>query len=319
LKLAILWIPSLGKKALLFLASVISLFTACGPHEEWNKSTLVYFDTICEMNVLCEPRRFEACQKEVQRIFAEIETSFSPGIKEHSSPLVLNLFDKALQVYQDSNGFFDITVAPLSRLWGFIDKKYHLPAPEGIEKTLKIVGMDKVKKEKGRLVLLPDMELDWGGIAKGLGIDLASGALKKMGISRAFINSGGDLFCWGSNPSNRLWKIGIMHPRKNGYLGVLSLSDMGIATTGDYQRYFEIDNVRYHHVLDPHTGYPSRNKQSVTVIGPQALYCDALSTALFASPHPEKIMEKYPEYGALIVDSKGNVFAVGKSFPVELL
>ena len=271
------------------------------------------------MNVLCEPRRFEACQKEVQRVFAEIEASFSPGIKDVGSPLVLYLFDKALQVYQDSNGFFDITVAPLSRLWGFIDKKYRLPLPEEIGKTLKIVGMEKIKKENGRLVLLPDMELDWGGIAKGFGIDLASEALKKIGISRAFINSGGDLFCWGRNPSSHLWKIGIMHPRKKGYLGVLSLSELGVATTGDYQRYFETDNIRYHHVLDPHSGYPSRNKQSVTVIGPQALYCDALSTALFASPHPEKIIEKYPEYGALIVDSQGNVFAVGKTFPVELL
>ncbi len=271
------------------------------------------------MNVLCEPRRFEACQKEVQRVFAEIEASFSPGITDLDSPLVLNLYDKALQVYQDSDGFFDITVAPLTRLWGFIDKRYQLPSPEEIEKTLRIMGMDKIKKENGRLVLLPDMELDWGGIAKGLGIDLAAEALKKLGITRSFINSGGDLFCWGKNPSNQPWKIGIMHPRNKGYLGVLSVSELGVATTGDYQRYFEIDHIRYHHVLDPHTGYPSRNKQSVTVVGPQALYCDALSTALFASPHPKKIIEKYPEYGALIVDSQGHVLAVGKNFPVELL
>ncbi len=309
----------MDKKAFIFLVAFISFFTSCAPQEEWNTATLLYFDTICEINVLCEPRRFEACQEEVQQVFAEIEASFSPGITDLDSPLVLDLYDKALQVYQDSNGFFDITVGPLTRLWGFIDKKYQLPPPEEIEKTLKIVGMEKTKKEKGRLVLLPDMEFDWGGIAKGLGIDLATEALKKTGITRSFINSGGDLFCWGKNPSNQPWKIGIMHPRKKGYLGVLSLSELGVATTGDYQRYFEIDNIRYHHVLDPHTGYPSRNKQSVTVIGPRALYCDALSTALFVSPHPEKIIEKYPEYGAIIVDSQGNVFSVGKTFPVELL
>jgi thiamine biosynthesis lipoprotein len=309
----------LAKRALLFFVLLVSLLSACAPREEWNTATLLYFDTICEVNVLCEPRRFEACQREVQRVFTEIEASFSPGIKDYGSPLVLNLFDKALQVYRDSNGFFDITVAPLSRLWGFIDKKYHLPPPEEIKETLNIVGMDKIRKENGRLALLPDMGLDWGGIAKGLGIDLAAEALKKMGISRAFINSGGDLFCWGKNPSNHSWKIGILHPRKKGYLAVLSLSELGVATTGDYQRYFEIDDVRYHHVFDPHTGYPARNKQSVTVIGPQTLYCDALSTALFASPHPEKIIEKYPNYGAVIVDSKGNISAAGKTFPLEFL
>jgi len=309
----------LDKKALLFLVILFSLFTGCSPKEEWNRATLLYFDTICEMNVFCEPRRFEACQKEVHRVFAEVEAYFSPGIKDYDNPLVLDLFDKAFRVYQDSNGFFDITVAPLSRLWGFIDKKYHLPPPKEIKKTLRIVGMDKIKKDKGRLALLPDMELDWGGIAKGLGIDLAAEALKEIGISRAFINSGGDLFCWGRNPSNHSWKIGITHPRKKGYLGVLSLSELGVATTGDYQRCFETDNVRYHHVFDPHTGYPSRNKQSVTVIGPQTLYCDALSTALFASPHPQKIIREYPEYGAIIVDSEGNIHTVGKTFPLELL
>lgn len=307
------------KVSLFFLVLLISLISGCGPKEKWHTATLLYFDTVCEMNIFCSSHLFESCQKEIQRVFTEIETCFSPGVKEHSSSLVLYLFDKAFQVYQDSDGYFDITVAPLSKLWGFIDKQYHLPAPEEIKKSLKSIGMKKIRKSDDNLVLLPHMELDWGGIAKGLGIDRASSVLKKMGVSRGFINSGGDLFCWGKNPSNSLWKIGIKHPRKEGFFGVLSLSESGAATTGDYQRYFEVEKVRYHHVFNPHTGYPSRNKQSVTVIGPQALYCDALSTALFASPHPENIIKKYPEYGAIIVDSGGNVFSLGKAFPFDPL
>lgn len=309
----------MDKKAPFILILLISLLTGCGPREKWNTATLLYFDTICEMNIFCSPSHFESCQKEVQRVFTEIEAYFSPGVKEYSSPLVLNLYDKAFQVYQASDGYFDITVAPLLKLWGFVEKKYHLPAPEEIKKSLKYIGMNKIRKSNDSLILLPNMDLDWGGIAKGLGLDLASSALKKMGISRGFINSGGDLFCWGENPSASLWKIGIDHPRKKGLLGVLSLSESGVATTGDYQRCFEIGKVRYHHVFNPLTGYPSRNKQSVTVIGPETLYCDALSTALFVSPYPERIIRKYPEYGAIIVDSEGNIFKIGRTFPFDLI
>ena len=309
----------MDKKALFILILLVSLLSGCGPREKWNTATLFYFDTVCEMNIFCSPHHFESCQKEVHRVFTEIETHFSPGVKEYSSPLVLNLYDKALLVYQVSDGYFDITVAPLLKLWGFVEKKYHLPKPEEIKKTLKYIGMNKIKKSTDCLILPPNMDLDWGGIAKGLGIDLASSALKKMGISRGFINSGGDLFCWGKNPSNSLWRIGIDHPRKKGLLGVLSLSELGAATTGDYQRYFEIGRIRYHHVFNPYTGYPSQNKQSVTVIGPETVYCDALSTALFVSPDPERIVEKYPEYGAVIVDSEGNIFKIGRTFPFDLI
>jgi thiamine biosynthesis lipoprotein len=163
------------------------------------------------------------------------------------------------------------------------------------------------------------MELDWGGIAKGYGIDLASKSLLEMGISRGFINAGGDLYCWGKNPDNRDWNIGIQHPRKEGYLGILSISDLGAATTGDYQRYFMVNGVRYHHVFDPRTGYPAKGKRSVTVIGPETVLCDALSTALFVCKQPAKILEKYPDYGVIIVDSDGKLFILGKTYPFRSL
>jgi len=291
----------------------------CGTKEKWNTATFLYFDTICEINLFCSPQHFESCQREVSRVFSEIENCFSPGTTDFSSPHVLDLFNKASKVFQDSDGFFDITVAPLSRLWGFVDKKHRVPRPEEIKKALNYIGMNKIKIDNDRLLLPPEMELDWGGIAKGLGVDLATKTLKEIGISRGFINTGGDLFCWGKNPSNSLWKIGIKHPRKKGFLGVLSLSERGAATTGDYQRYFLRGDVRYHHVFNPHTGYPARKKQSVTVIGPKTLYCDALSTALFACPHPEKILDKYPDYGAIIVDSGGNIFKIGKSYAFSFI
>lgn len=301
------------------LLAIQLFFFCCGVKEKWNTSTLLYFDTVCEVKIFCLPDRFESCNQEVNRVFTEIEKYFSPESSAYSSPVVLGLFSKSLQFYLDSEGLFDITVGPLSELWKLSGKKNRVPSQEKIKEALNCVGMNKVRKENNRLLLLPNMKLDWGGIAKGLGVDLASNALKKMGVLRGFINAGGDLYCWGKNPSNEPWKIGIKHPREKGFFGILSISELGVATTGDYQRYFEINNIRYHHVFNPYTGYPAQNKQSVTVIGPETVVCDALSTALFISPNPEKILKKYPEYGAITVDSEGNISRMGKTYNFRLI
>lgn len=302
------------KLCILLLASLI-LLSGCGVKERWHTSTILAFDTICEINIFCSSSRFKSAQEEVQRVFSEIESLFSPEADDYLSPLVIDLFQRALKVYQDSNGCFDITVAPLSRIWGFFSKSYVVPAPEQIKSALKLIGMEKVEERNAALILRPDVGLDWGAIAKGFGIDLASKSLVRMGISNGFINAGGDLYCWGNNPSDQSWNIGLKHPRESGFLGVLSISDLGAATTGDYQRYFVKNGIRYHHVFDPRTGYPAQGKQSVTVCGPETLICDALSTALFVSQEPEVILEKYPDYGAIIADSDGNLSFLGKTYP----
>ncbi len=303
------------RKLYILLLTSLILLPGCGVKERWHTSTLLAFDTICEINIFCSSSTFKSAQEEVQRVFSEIESLFSPGADDYSSPLVLDLFQRALKVYQDSNGCFDITVAPLSRIWGFFSKSYVVPAPEQIKSALKLTGMEKIEERNATLILLPGVGLDWGAIAKGFGIDLASKSLVRMGISSGFINAGGDLYCWGNNPNNQSWNIGLKHPRESGFLGVLSISDLGAATTGDYQRYFVKNGIRYHHVFDPRTGYPAQGKQSVTVCGPETLICDALSTALFVSQQAEKILEKYPDYGAIIVDSDGSLSFLGKTYP----
>lgn len=307
----------MAKKLCLFLLVCLTLSLSCRYQEKWHTTTLLYFDTVCEVRIFCSGAAFKSALKEVHRIFTEIESHFSPGSDDYSSAIVFNLFQRALQVYHDSDGYFDITVGPLSRAWGFLTNSRHMPTPGEIKSILKLIGMEKIREEEETLILLPGMELDWGSIAKGFGIDLASQSLMEMEISRGFINAGGDLYCWGENPDNRSWQIAINHPRKSGYLGILSISDLGAATTGDYQRYFIQGGVRYSHVLNPHTGYPAQGKQSVTVCGPETLLCDALSTALFISTQPEKILEKYPDYGAIIADSNGKLSFIGKPYPFK--
>ena len=307
------------KKHILLFFFVLSLIPSCQSPEKWQTSTLLFFDTLCELNLCCSPSLFISAKDEVKRIFSDIENLFSPGAQDFSSPLVISLFQRALEVYLASDGYFDITVAPLSKICGFRDGSHRVPSLDEIRDVLDKIGMEMVEVKNGRVFLKPGVELDWGGIAKGFGIDLASQALIRMDVKNGFINAGGDLYCWGTNPENKSWKVGIKHPRKRGYLGVLSLSQIGLTTTGDYQRYFIKDGIRYHHVFNPKSGYPSEGKQSVTVLGPETLLCDALSTALFVSPQPEHILQKFPEYGAVLVDSSGEIILLGRAFSFQPL
>ena len=294
------------------LLALLILITHCTRKETWNTTTLIYFDTVCEVKVYCTASQFKAVKRATHDVFSDIETRFSPESTDLTSPEVLSLYQKAYAVYQNSAGKFDISVGALSRIWGFHDQTFRIPTADDLDDLKRGVGMDKIQIQDGCLVLSPGVQLDWGGIAKGYGIDLAFSAIWTLGISRGFVNAGGDLYCWGLNPRALPWQIGIKHPRKTGFAGVLSISDMGAATTGDYQRFFIDGGIRYHHVFDPHTGAPARGKQSVTVVGPETALCDALSTALFVSSRPKMILDQYPQYGAILIDERGKTSFLGK-------
>jgi len=309
---------SMSKK-ILFLPILFLLCVSCNRiAEKWQTETLLFFDTVCEINLFCSPSDFESAKKETTAIFQDIETYFSPGAKSYSSAPVITLYQRALAIYHDSEGCFDITVAPLSHIWGFHNQCHRVPSSEEINRALEKIGMDKITLEPDEILLLPGMELDWGGIAKGFGIDLASQAMIQAGIKNGFINAGGDLYCWGKNPDQESWRIGIKNPRGSGVSAILYITDTGAATSGDYQRFFIQEGIRYHHVFDPKSGYPSKGKQSVTVVGPETLVCDALSTALFVSDQPKKILKKFPDYGAVIIDSEGTSSLIGKAYPIRL-
>jgi len=119
-----------------------------------------------------------------------------------------------------------------------------------------------------------------GGIAKGYAVDEAVGILKQEGIQSALVDFGGDIYALG-NFRNRPWNVGIRNPRGKGEVGGFELSDLSTATSGDYERFFEEKGVRYHHILDPKTGYPARGLRSATVISSDATLADAWSTAAF--------------------------------------
>lgn len=298
---------------------IIILACSCQSQKDWHQSTFIFFDTVCELRAFSSSSEFSEAKNKVKEIFSSIEELFGPKESRFQPTDVEYLIKESLNIHEKTGGCFDITVAPLKEAWGFMSGDYRIPSKEEINKLMKRIGMGKIQIEKDELFIPPQVELDWGAIAKGYGVDLASDALIKMHIKKGFINAGGDIFCWGKNPEGNDWKIGIQHPRKKGFLGILSSSDMGAATSGDYQRFFIENGIRYHHIFNPFTGYPARGKQSVTVIGPKVLLCDALSTAVFVSKNPEEILKNYPDYGAVIVDDEGKITFHGKEYNFDLL
>ncbi len=284
----------------------------CRSLNSWQKTTFLYFDTVCEIQLYCSASTYAEARRALEQVFEETTRLFSPGSSDFSASLVRELFTQARDVYLRSRGCFDLSVGAISELWGFRGGEHRVPAAEEIRIALLRVGMDRIRILPEGLGVPEGMRLDWGAIAKGFGIDRAARTLIEMGVERGFINAGGDLFCWGTNPRGRPWQVGVKHPRDEGYLGVLSLSGLGAATTGDYQRFFIRDGIRFHHVFDPRTGQPAQGKQSVTVVGPETSLCDALSTALFVSESPEEVLQGYPDYGAFLVDSEGRLTSLGK-------
>lgn len=192
--------------------------------------------------------------------------------------------NKARQFWQASNGAFDITVEPLMKIWGFQDKQYRIPPREEIEGALKLVGMDKViVDEKGSRIelVIQGMAIDLGGIAKGYAVDRAVLKLREAGVRDALINAGGDIFCLGKKFS-RAWQIAIKDPRGKGIVKDLILTDKAIATSGDYEVFFIVDEQRFSHIIDPKTGYPSQSGVvSVSIVADDCLTADALATSIF--------------------------------------
>jgi len=221
--------------------------------------------------------------------------------------------EKALAVAKDSGGAFDPTLRDLSALWDFESGNAVVPPEAEIAALLPYVGYEKISLD-GSTVLLPEgTGIDLGAIGKGFGCDAIQAYLEASPeITGALINIGGSsTITYGTKDDGQPWKIAVQDPRDpTGYLGALTLTGTWhVSTSGDYDRYFEKDGVRYHHILDPQTGYPAGSGlMSVTVISDGGGVSDALSTACFVLG-PEASMALLEQYGAeaIFVDVNKNV------------
>ena len=282
------------------------------------KQTRFLLDTYCTIQIPGKKEVLSFIEKSFRRV-EEIDKKFnvldqeSPvfNFNQKNEPIadkeICDLVSIALQVSKDSDGSFDITVYPLIQLWGFYTGNYKIPEKEKIDELLTMVGYGNVFVKDDTLLKTEDnVALDLGGIAKGYALKEAVKVLKKAGVSSALVDLGGDLYALGTH-NGKPWRIGIRNPQGEGMIGLLEVSDISVVTSGDYERFFERDGERYHHIINPKTGYPARNMVSVTVIGKDAVKADAWSTALFIMEPDEalKAVEEIPYLEALLVTSKG--------------
>ena len=190
----------------------------------------------------------------------------------------LSLLTFADQMYRQSDGLFDITSGVLRRAWNFSQPQ--LPAAAEIDALLPLIGWPRVERE-GTQVRLPQagMELDFGGFGKEYAADRAAALLQQQGVAHGYVNLGGDMRAMGPRPDGSPWQMGIQHPRhRDRLLATQQLATGGLATSGDYERYIDIDGQRYCHVLHPRTGWPVRHWQTVSVTAPLAVLAGCICT-----------------------------------------
>lgn len=216
------------------------------------------------------------------------------------SPDVGAIVSECTRVSKSSGGVFDITVGGLTKLWSIGEEAQRVPDEDEIKKELKDVDYSKVYVGGNTVTLERGIEIDLGAVGKGAACDNVMLYLKASDIKGAVISVGGSIVAYGKyNDKGDKWKIAVKHPRnEKEYLGIISLSEGFVSTSGDYERYFEQDGKRYHHIIDATTGYPADSGLiSVTVVCDSGILSDALSTACFILGY-EKSLPLLREYGA---------------------
>ena len=229
------------------------------------------------------------------------------------APELFALIEASLAISNLSGGAFDITFPPLGRLWNLESPRIRVPSSTEVEPLRRLVDFRKVRlHEEGRTVSFDTagMEIALGGIAKGYAVDRATGVIRSRKLTGGIVDAGGDLRAFGRKEDGGLWTVGVKNPRaRETLIGVVPISDAAVATSGDYERFRIVDGVRFHHILDPRTGYPAEECMSVTVVTAKAYEADALATAVFVLGPSEgmALLERLPGTEGLIVDAGGRV------------
>jgi len=221
-----------------------------------------------------------------------------------------SLLSQAQKISILSHGVFDITFASVGYLYDY--RKHQYPDKKAIQQHLPAINYQHIQLSVENSEIFfqqPGVRIDLGGIAKGYAVDQAINILQKIGIQHALVSAGGDSRLIGDK-KGKPWVTGIRHPRhKDKYVAILPLENTAISTSGDYERYFIKDNIRYHHIIQPETGLSASRNQSVTILGPTTTQTDALSTTMFilSSTDGLKLINSLPDYEAIIIDKHGTL------------
>ena len=193
------------------------------------------------------------------------------------------LIQTAIGISKKTDGIFDITIAPVMDLWGFYTKEFNVPDESGLKDALSRVNYNNIAVDGDNVSVSENTEIDLGGIAKGFLSDRIIQIYRENGIESGIVSLGGNVQTLGRKPDGKLWRVAIQNPdNENEFLGVLSVENMAVITSGGYQRYFEQDGITYHHIINPNDGFPANSElKSVTVVSESGTLADGLSTAFF--------------------------------------
>lgn len=299
-----------------FLMDTIIEITAYGPGSEaGTKAAFAEFKRINELT-----NRFDETSQ-VSKV-----NQAAGKEKVQVDPDVIAMLKLARSRSEQLDGAFDVTIGALTELWGIGHKEDFVPSDAEIQARLPLVNFRLLEiDDQANTVFLPKagMRIDLGAVGKGYANRKAVEALKAHGVKSALVNAGGDVRIIGKRPDGQPWRLGVQDPRNSeGIAAKLSLSDWDVLeTSGDYQRFFIKDGVRYSHILDPRTGYQPREVASITIVANSENHVDILSTAMLVLgvEKGRELLRQYPGTEAIFITTDGKkVITSGLEGKIEL-
>lgn len=274
-----------------FIQFLLFFFVFCAPKEFHYRRFIM--GGPCEIKFYCA--NSSAADKIVAEISKELyqldsllnyfskKSLVSEINKNHRAKLagdIIYLFFLSDSISKLTDGLFDISVAPLVEIWGFYQGEKRIPSTKEIIKTKNLVNYQRIKLKGDSIIIPENMAIDLGAIAQGFAADQVGKILKKHNITSAIINIGGEITAIGKSPKNHSWRVGIKNPRGEGIIETVALADGALSTSGDYEKFFEINKKRYPHILNPKTGMPALDFASVTIFAKETAYADGMATAV---------------------------------------
>ncbi len=323
------------KKWIAITSIMVILFIAFGIINK-NKNTISYpiketnyiMGTIIDLKVY--DHGDDATMKNAFDVIRSVEQKMSLNIKESeinkindkafTSPILMSddtafVMKKSVEYSNMSEGHFDITIGPLVELWGIGTDDARVPKDLEIDEAIEKIDYNNIEiLDKSIKLNNKDMIIDLGGIAKGYAADKVAEYLTSQNVERAIIDLGGNVFALGDKEKGEDWSVGVQNPfdeTRGEYLGLVKVSNKSVVTSGVYERYLEANNKKYHHILDPFTGFPVDNElMSVTIVSDKSIDGDALSTGAFALGLDKgyKLIDSTEGVGAIFVTKDHEVF-----------
>lgn len=308
------------------LAIAILVFCGCGRKGELYTFSRMQIGTLINITVIADtPERGVRASNAAFSEIARVESLMSPKragsdivsinnsawkAPVHISGETYALMRKSIAISEQTDGAFDITFASVGTLWQLANPSFVPPDSAVVKKRLYLVNFRNIELDDAAHTVMfkhKGIQIGLGGIAKGHAVGLAAAALRREGVRASIIDAGGDLMVRGTKFGNT-WRVGLRHPRNDEILLVFTAHDGdAIVTSGDYERYKIVKGVRYHHILDPHTGFPAKGLISATVVCSDpidAVDADAYATALFVmgGVRAREFTKKHPELRVILID-----------------